>query len=153
MLFMLFGAFDVAVRHSRPPGDHIGCIISCLPPIHGTFHIWLAASSCTAAATGNRHCACGGVFVVCSVVDSDAADTFQSLLCLWRRICRPLFRRWRRQYEFIHFAPSAASLLFAPSSMTMKPIRFNHFGNQHGLHFEGLLQLGYQTQFISITWL
>ena len=118
MLFMLFGAFDVVVPHPHHPGYHIGRIISRHPPTHGTLHIRLAASSCTAAATGVRHCACGSVFVVRSVVDYNAADTIQSLLRLRRRLCRPLRRRWQRWYEFIHFSPAAASLSFAPSSMT-----------------------------------
>ena len=93
MLFMLFGAFDVAVRHPCRPGNYIGRIISRRPPIHGTFHIRSAASSCMAAAGGGRHCACVGVSVVRSVVNDDAADTIQSLLRPQRRLCRTLRRR------------------------------------------------------------
>ena len=52
---------------------------------------------------GGRHCACSGVFVICSVVDDDEANTIQSLLCPRRRLCRSLRRQWRRQYEFIQF--------------------------------------------------
>ena len=77
---MLFGAFDIVVRRPCRPGDHIDCIISSRPLIHGTWHIQLAPSSDTAAATGCRHYARGGVFVVHSVVDDDEVDTIQSLL-------------------------------------------------------------------------
>ena len=114
---MLFGAFNVIVWRPCHPGDHIDCIISRCPSIHGTLHIWSEALSCTAASTVGCHCACGGVFVVRSVVDDDTADTIQSLFRLRRRLCHPLRRRWRRRYEFIHFAPAAASLSFAPSLM------------------------------------
>ena len=93
MLFMLFGAFNVVVRRPRRPGDHIDRIISRRPPINDTWHIRSAASSGTAAATGGRHCSHGGVFVVCSAVDDDKADTIQSLLRLRRRIYRSLRRR------------------------------------------------------------
>ena len=113
MLFMLFGAFDVVVRRPRRPGDHIDLIISRCPPIHGAWHIWSAASSGTAAATGGRHCACGGVFlfapsamtrkpirfnrccacggvfVVLFVVD-DEDDTNSFILCLRRHLCRSI---------------------------------------------------------------
>ena len=73
---------------------------------------------------GGRHYACGGVFVIRSVVDDDEADTIQSLLRLWRRLCCYLRRQWQRRYEFIHVAPAAAPLLFALSSMT-KTIRIH----------------------------
>ena len=86
MLFMIFGAFDVVVRRPLRPGDHIDRIISRYPPIHGKWNIRLAASSGTAAATSGRHCACGGVFVVCSVVDNED-DTNSFLLRLRRRLC------------------------------------------------------------------
>ena len=93
MLFVLLDAFNIDVRRPRRPGDHIYCIISHHPPIHGTLHILSTASSCTAAATGGRHCARGGVFIVRSVVDDDADDTIQPLLRLRRRLCCPLRRR------------------------------------------------------------
>ena len=67
---------------------------------------------------GGRHCAHGGVFVICSVADDDEADTIQPLLRPRRRLCRSLRRRWRGRYEFIQFAPAAASWSFSMSSMT-----------------------------------
>ena len=72
---MIFGAFDVVVQRPHRPGDHIDRNISRRPPIHDTLHIRSAASSCTEAATSSRHCDHGGVFVIRSVVDGDAADT------------------------------------------------------------------------------
>ena len=89
----------------------------------------------------NHCCARSGVFVVLFVVD-DEDYTNSFILRLQRRLCRSLRHQWQRtirinsicafsgvfvvcsvvdddeRYEFIQFAPSAASLLFAPSSMT-----------------------------------
>ena len=90
---MLFGAFDVVVQCPHRPGDHIDRIISRFAPIHVTWHIRLVALSGTAAAIGDRHCARGGVFVVCSIVDDDETNTIQSLLRPRRRLCRSLRRR------------------------------------------------------------
>ena len=92
VLFMLFSAFDIVVQRPRRPGNHIDHIISFRFLIHGTWHIRLAALSGTAAATGGRHCDRGGVFVVCSAVDDEEADTIQSLLRPRRRLCRSLRR-------------------------------------------------------------
>ena len=98
MLFMLFGAFVVVVWRPCCPGDHIDCIIILRPPIHGTLHIILAASSGTAAAIAptsvNHCCDRGGVFVIFFVVDDE--DYTDSIIV----------------------APSGASLSFALSSMT-----------------------------------
>ena len=169
MLFMIFGAFDVVVQHPCRLEDHIGRIISFRPPILGTLHIRSAASSCTVAAIApaaaslsfslssiamhpirlNNFCAAAaslssssllmtkriqihsifafsGIFVICSVVDDD------------------------ERYKFIQFVSSAASLSFALSLMIMKPIQFNHVGNQRGLPNIGLLQSGDQPQSLSI---
>ena len=93
MLFMIFGAFNVVVQRPRRPGDHINRIISRRPLIHGTWHIQSAASSGTAAATGGRHYARGGVFGVRFVVDDDEANRIQSLLRPWRRLCRSVRRQ------------------------------------------------------------
>ena len=91
MLFMIFGAFNVAVQRPRRPSDHIDRIIRRRPPIHGTWHIRLAALSDTAAATRGRHCAHGGVFVVLFVVN-EKEDTHSFNLRLRWRIFRLLCR-------------------------------------------------------------
>ena len=128
MLFMLFGAFDILVQRPRCPGNHIDCIISRRPPIHGTWHIRLAASSATAAATGDRHYVCGGVFASHSVVNDDEANTIQSLLRSRRCFCRSLRPQWwKRRYNFNHVAPAAVSLSFASSSMTTKTIQIQSY--------------------------
>ena len=153
VIFMLFSTFYVVVWRPRRPGDHIDCFISCRPPINGTWHIRWAASSGTVAAIGGRHWARSCVFVVRSVVYDNKADTIKSLLRPRRRLCCFLRRQWKRRYEFIDFAPAAVSLSFALLSMTMKLIRFNHVGNQHGLPFIGLLQSGDQPRLLLIYWL
>ena len=172
MLFMLFGAFNVVVQRPHHPGDHIDCIISRRPPIHGTWHIRSAASSGTAAIAPasaslsfapssmttkpiqfNHCCACSGVFAVLFVVDDNEADTNSFMLRLRRRLCPSFLRWWKRRYEFIHVAPVAATLSFTPSLMTTKPIRFNHVDNQHSLPFIRLLQSGDQPRLLSIAWL
>ena len=111
-----------------------------------------SSSSMTKTIRIHSFCAFSGVFVVRSVVDND------------------------ERYEFITFAPSAASFSFAPSLMTTKDtnsfnlspqrrlccllcrrwrrmMRLNHVGNQHGLPFIGLLQSSNQPQSLLIAWL
>ena len=124
MIFMLFVAFDVVVQRPRCPRDHIDHITSHHPTIHYTWHLRSVASTDTAATTGGRHFACGGIFVVCSTVDDDKSDTNQSCLCPRRRLCRSLCRQRRRRYEFIQFAPAAVSFLFSLSLM-MKTIQIH----------------------------
>ena len=153
MLFMIFGAFYVVVRRPCCPGDHIDPIISIFSQYmaHGTFDRQRrpvrrpppAAATAPAAASlsfapssmttkpiqFNHCCARGGIFVVLFVVD-DEDDTNSFMLRLRRRLCRSLCRRcWRRRYKF------------------------NHVGNQRGLPFIGLLQLGDQPRLLSIAWL
>ena len=149
MLFMLFGAFVVVVWRPCCPGNHIDCIIILRPPIHGTLHIILAASSGMAAATTpaaaslsiallsmttkpirfNHCCARGGVFVFLFVVN-DGYSKNSFMLRLRRRLWRSLCHRLRR-----------------------RRYKFNHVGNQHGLPFIGLLHSGDQPQLLSIAWL
>ena len=99
-------------------------------------------SSMTTTIRIHSICACGSVFVVLFVVDDKDDTNSFNFAPAAASLSFALSLMKMKPIQFNHVAPSAASLLFTPSLMPMKPIRFNHVGNQHGLTFIRLLQLG-----------